>query len=457
MQIAIVGAGITGLVAARELLREGFSVALYERWPDVGGQASAFDLGNGVWIDRYYHHLFESDVHMSALHEELLPGQLEWHRSSVGMLAGGRIWPFTGPLDLLRYAPLGPLDRVRFGLSVLRLQRCTDWDWLDDTPAVEWLRGACGDAALDAVWGPLLLRKFGGEAERVPLAWLASKLALRRKLRGKSAGREMLGYPKASFQRIAWALADEIQHAGGEIELDRGVVRVERQGEGYLLRCSAPKAYRLAADAAVAAPDHDAYADVVLFTTPTFVTRRLADWPAVFAERLDDWSYRAAVVLLLELVRPFSDTYWVNVVDRDAPFLGLIEHTNLVPAERYPARYLYVSNYVAPGSPLLRMSADELLAHYAPALRRASPTFSEHFVRRRWVFREEAAQPVPRVGNRHRILPFETPRRGLFVANTTQIFPEDRGTNYSVRLGKDAAVAVTNALRARRPVAVRVA
>src|SRR5919198_1188466 len=371
MQIAIVGAGITGLVAARELLRECFSVALYERWPDVGGQASAFDLGHGVWIDRYYHHLFESDVHMSALHEELLPGQLEWHRSSVGMLAGGRIWPFTGPLDLLRYAPLGPLDRVRFGLSVLRLQRCTDWEWLDDTPAVEWLRGACGDAALDAVWGPLLLRKFGGEAERVPLAWLASKLALRRKLRGKSAGREMLGYPKASFQQIAWALADEIQHAGGDIELDRGVVRVERQGEGYLLRCSAPKAYRLVADAAVAAPDHDAYADVVLFTTPTFVTRRLAD--------------------------------------------------------------------------------------YAPALRRASPTFSEHFVRRRWVFREEAAQPVPRVGNRHRILPFETPRRGLFVANTTQIFPEDRGTNYSVRLGKDAAVAVTNALRARRPVAVRVA
>jgi len=34
---AIVGAGVTGLVAGRELARRGFAVTLYERWPDVGG------------------------------------------------------------------------------------------------------------------------------------------------------------------------------------------------------------------------------------------------------------------------------------------------------------------------------------------------------------------------------------------------------------------------------------
>ena len=44
-----------------------------------------------------------------------------------------------------------------------------------------------------------------------------------------------------------------------------------------------------------------------------------------------------------------------------------------------------------------------------------------------------------RTGNRHRLLPFETPRPRMYVANTTQIYPEDRGTNYSVRLGRDVA------------------
>jgi hypothetical protein len=148
-------------------------------------------------------------------------------------------------------------------------------------------------------------------------------------------------------------------------------------------------------------------------------------------------------VLLLELARPFTQAYWTNVADRDVPFLGLIEHTNLVPAERYPARYLFVSNYVAAEDELLRLGTDELVRRSLPSLMRISPGFDESGVLRRWSFREPAAQPIPRVGNRRRILPFASPRPGLFVANTTQIYPEDRGTNYSVRLGRDVAAAIS--------------
>ena len=35
-----------------------------------------------------------------------------------------------------------------------------------------------------------------------------------------------------------------------------------------------------------------------------------------------------------------------------------------------------------------------------------------------------------------------TPIRGLYLANTTQIYPEDRGMNYSIRLGQTAAKTV---------------
>ena len=38
-----------------------------------------------------------------------------------------------------------------------------------------------------------------------------------------------------------------------------------------------------------------------------------------------------------------------------------------------------------------------------------------------------------------RIPAHRTPIDGLYLANTTQIFPEDRGTNYSVRLGRKVA------------------
>jgi hypothetical protein len=59
-----------------------------------------------------------------------------------------------------------------------------------------------------------------------------------------------------------------------------------------------------------------------------------------------------------------------------------------------------------------------------------------------WVFQEPAAQPVVTVGYPDRIPPHDTGVPGLLLANTTQIYPEDRGTNYSVRLGTHAAALV---------------
>jgi hypothetical protein len=63
-------------------------------------------------------------------------------------------------------------------------------------------------------------------------------------------------------------------------------------------------------------------------------------------------------------------------------------------------------------------------------------------VRKRWVFREPAAQPIVTLGYEKRIPPLRTGAPGLLVANQSQIYPEDRGTNYAVRLGNDVAAAV---------------
>ena len=46
------------------------------------------------------------------------------------------------------------------------------------------------------------------------------------------------------------------------------------------------------------------------------------------------------------------------------------------------------------------------------------------------------------VGYPDRIPPLHTGVPHLILANTTQIYPEDRGTNYAVRLGGEAADAL---------------
>ena len=155
--------------------------------------------------------------------------------------------------------------------------------------------------------------------------------------------------------------------------------------------------------------------------------------------------YFAALCLLLELDRRFSPYYWTNVADRALPFVGLIEHTNFVEPERYGGRrFLYVANYLPHGHELLGLDADALLDRYEPGLRAVNPAFSRDWVRRRWLLREPAAQPIVTVGYARRgSRRCDTGRRGLVLANTTQVYPEDRGTNYAVRLGDEAAAALT--------------
>ena len=122
MRIAVIGAGVAGLVAAHRLAAAGHAVDVYERWPGLGGQAATIDVGGGHLLERYYHHLFTTDRHIARLYEELgMPDELEWRPSSVAFFVNGRSWPFNGPVDLLRFRPLQALPQVALGLFQLGL------------------------------------------------------------------------------------------------------------------------------------------------------------------------------------------------------------------------------------------------------------------------------------------------------------------------------------------------
>jgi protoporphyrinogen oxidase len=69
MTVAVLGAGVAGLVCAHRLSQAGHACDVYERWPGLGGQAATLDVGGGDLLERYYHHLFTSDRHIVALYE----------------------------------------------------------------------------------------------------------------------------------------------------------------------------------------------------------------------------------------------------------------------------------------------------------------------------------------------------------------------------------------------------
>jgi protoporphyrinogen oxidase len=391
------------------------------------------------------------------LYEELgMPDEVEWRPSSMGMFAEGRAHPFTSPLDLLRYSPLSFPSRVRIGLAVVWLQRRhRDVAPFEHVTARSWVERAMGREVWEKVWGPLLHAKFGEHAEDIAMAWLWNKLTARRQIKGREARQELLGYPGRSWETLFERLREGIEGAGGRVLIDQPAAGIAMaDGGGLELQPAAADSFRRGLDPRRYEPDGapERY-DGVVATVPSDVflellDPRLADaiGPA-YLDRVRGTHYQAAVCLLLELDRRFHDFYWTNVADPELPFIGVIEHTNFVEPERYDGRrFVYVANYVAQDDPLVGLDADALLEHYEPGLRRINPEFSRDWVLNRWLHREPAAQPIVTAGYVDRIPPLDTGVPGLVLANTTQIYPEDRGTNYSVRLGDQAAAALESSL-----------
>jgi protoporphyrinogen oxidase len=462
MKVAVIGAGFAGLTAAHRLSEIGHVCDVYERWPGLGGQAATLDAGGGLRIERYYHHLFMTDRHIQALCRELgLPDELEWRPSSVAMFTDGSTHPFTTPLDLLRYRPLSPGSRLRMGAAVLLLQRRHRVEPFELITARAWIQRYMGREVWENVWGPLLRAKFGERADAIAMAWLWSKLTLRRELKGEDARHELLGYPRSSFETILAALAAAIERAGGRVLIDRPVAHLERDADGFSIRIGAPESFRRGHDPR----DYDVLDgavryDAVIATVPSEVFLQLLDdrliarMRADYKRRVRASEYHTALCLVLELERSMTRYYWTNVIDPELPFCGLVEHTNFVEPERYDGRrFAYVANYVGPDDELLELAPDELLTAYEPGLRRLNTGFSRDWVRQRWLFKEPHAQPIVTIGYRDRMPALDTGIPGLVLANTTQIYPEDRGTNYSVRLGWDAAATLLSqpgTVRARR-------
>ncbi len=426
MRVGIVGAGVAGLAAAKVLQDRGHDVTLFEGKPEVGGQVVTFPVG-GEPLECFYHHIFTNDTTVVRYIEELgLGDKLRWIEPHNGHLVQGRIWPFVTPMDLVKFRAIPFTSRVRLGLAAVWLRRQKDGvKKYEGVTARRWMERAVGKKAFAAFWGPLLRGKFADQADNVGMVWLWNKLYLRFASRKGSGAKESLGYLEGSFKGYYFALAELIEKRGGKILLDCAVDKV-------VVEDNAVQGIRI--DGTL----HQF--DQVLMTTPNIITTKIApDLPVEYVAVLDRVRYQWATCLVLSLDRPLSDYYWLSIGDK-LPFVACVEHTNFMPPERYGNNHVvYLSNYASPDHPVLRMNADQVFESYLAGIRVINPNFDPSWVREKWLFKDPGGQPVITTHYSGSIPDMRTGVRGLYLSNTTQVYPEDRGQNYSLLLGEKVA------------------
>ena len=436
MRVGIIGGGVAGLAAAYHLTKEGHFAEVFEVAPFLGGQASTFDVFGGQ-LERGYHHLFVSDTEISDLIQELgLGGKLAWLESTVGFYHGGKIWDFASPMDLLRFKPLPFLDRIRVGFWTFILQKTKSYSKFEGVTARDWLSKRMGRRGYEVIWEPLLRGKFGEFYDKIGMTWIWNKVTLRVASRKGVGQVEHLGYPMGSFGEVIEVLAERIAQQGGVVHTSASVTQiVDADGSATTMEVQLEGGET----------ERREY-DAIIATTPSYVFTRLAPaMPPEYQSKLEDVDYLSAVLMVLVMDRPFTNKYWMNIADPNMPFVALIEHTNLIDKELYGGKHiLYISNYPSRDNELYQMSGDELMDLFVPHLQKINPDFERSWVIEYHHHRVDGAQPIVGVNYGAGIPDHRTPLQGLYLANTTQIYPEDRGTNYSVRMGRQVAQMVVD-------------
>jgi protoporphyrinogen oxidase len=412
---AVLGAGALGLTVAMRLAQQGERVTVIEREPLPGGLAAGFEIEPGMWLEKFYHHLFRSDTRAIAIIEDLgLADRLEWRAPVTATLVDGRMHQLDSPMSLLRFSPLPVAARVRMGAALAVLKTMADPRLLEGRTAAGWLRRWMGDDGYSTVWEPLLRGKFGAAAPEIAMPWFWARVHDRT---------QQLGYLRGGFQQLYGSLAQRVRDAGGDVRFGESVSAIRTRDDGGLTVESDTGAETF---------------DRVVSTFASRLTARLApDLPDAWRERHEWGRAYGAHCLIVALDRPLTSVYWLNVNDPGYPFMALVEHTNFRSPTEHGGRHLvYLGNYRPMDDPLMSASKERVLAEFLPHLARINPSFDPSWVTEAWMFAAPFAQPIVSVDYREHIPPFRTPVPGLFVANMFQVYPHDRGQNYSIALAE---------------------
>ena len=427
-KVAIIGGGYTGLVTAYRLAKKGIQTTIYERGTELGGLVVGFEI-DGVPLERAYHFLYTTDSEILSLSEELgIRENISFYNSSVSLYYNDKLYPFMTPVDLLRFKEISFISRIRNGLAMLYLSYVRNWFPLTQITAYEWLLKYTGEDSMRVIWEPLLKGKFDTYYDKIAMSWLWARIRIRARSKDKGDVTEKLGYFRGGFRLLSDALASEIKRHGGKVVTNAEIKRIDSEGEKpYLIHGEEKKEF-----------------DLIISTTPTNVFSKLVKESNLvdekYLESLRQIDYLGAVILVFSSSQTITPYYWHNVNDEKIPFVVFLSKSALAGSEHFKGKNIYyIGSYVPHNHEDFVCDDEKIKKNWYMGIQKMFPDFDEQKIEESHIFRFKDAQHIVGVDYPSRIPDYETKIPGVYLANFSQIFPNDRGTNYAVDEGNKMA------------------
>lgn len=413
-----------GLAVAYELARRGYAPDVYEADDRLGGMAASFDFG-GLSIERFYHFHCTSDVAFFKVLDELgIANKLHWTSTKMGYFINNEVCPWGTPTALLKFPHLGLVGKVRYGLHAFLSTKRTQWKDLDSLEATSWIRRWIGEQAFDVLWRKLFELKFYHHANNLSAAWIWSRI--RRLGRSRSdLFHEKLGYLDGGSNTLLEAMRADIESRGGKVYLSSPVSRVAIDGG--------------ALQGIVIGDRLLPYKKVISTIPLPFVPQLMGDLPESLLAQYRQVQNIAVVCVIVKLARPVTQNFWLNVNDPDMDIPGLVEYSNLRPLDHH---VVYVPFYMPAEHPKYKAPNEEFTARVQRYLCRINPSLTADDFLQIHASRYRYAQPICPPGFLDGLPPKQLPIPGLWAADTSYYYPEDRGISESIDLGRQLAVDV---------------
>ena len=420
-KFAIVGAGPMGLMCAMELLRDGHQVAIYERDDRIGGMSACFDF-EGLEIERYYHFICKTDYPLFALLDELdLSSKLRWTDTKMGFYYNGKLYKWGTPFALLAFDGLDIISKIRYGLHAMYTKGINDWRPFDRMHATSWIRRWVGERAYNVLWKSLFDLKLFEHSDEISAAWIGTRIK-RVALSRRNLMQESMGYLEGGSATLLDKMERFILDRGGRIHLKVGIDRVN-VANGRV--------------SSILVDGEERPCHAVISTAPIqYVPRLVPDLPAEFADRINAIKNIPVACVILKLKQPLSENFWMNINDPSIEIPGVIEYSNL---NQMAPSVLYAPFYMPKTHPKWAHTNDQLIDEVIGYLGKLNPSFSPDWVLARHCHRYDYAQTICPPGFYDMLPPIETPIAGLYMADTSYYYPEDRSINESIAVARKLA------------------
>lgn len=433
-RVAVLGAGPMGLAVAYQLILEGHQPIIFEADDRVGGMTAMFDF-NGLMIERYYHFHCTSDKDFLQMLQELgIADKMRWVETKMGYWYQKKLQDWGNPFALLKFKGLSPIAKIRYGLHAFLSTKRKNWHSLDKLEATAWIKRWIGKEAFEVLWHRLFEYKFYHFSQNLSAAWIWSRI--RRIGRSRySLFREKLGHLDGGSSTLLNAMKSYIETHGGEFRLNHCVSEV----------C-------IANEKVIGIKINDAFEafDTVISTIPLpYIPNVIPDLPKTILDQYRAIKNIAVVCVIAKLKKTVSQNFWININDDRMDIPGLVEYSNLRPLEQH---IVYVPFYMPGEHPKFSDENIVFINKVRLYLKMINPELKDDdFIDIR-ASRYRYAQPICPPHYLASLPSYALPIKGLWIADTSYYYPEDRGISESIGFGRKMASEAIETLLTEPPV-----